>query len=313
MSSAPGPAVIDIALATWNGARYLPEMLESINAQTFPDWRLVVRDDGSADATRSIIDAFAARFPTKVTIVEDVDGRLGAAGNFNAATRVCTAPYVAFADQDDFWLPEKLDVTLKRMLEIEHLHGASMPVLVHTDLRVVDVTLGEIAPSYVGLMRLDPVAGTRLERLLMRNVVTGCAMLSNRALVDLATPLPSGAVLHDWWFALVASCVGSVEFVNLPTILYRQHSDNAIGTGGAWSIQQRGAVAGARGAVRRRYRQAEALLSRIGAHLTPRSQKVLTDYIRLEHQGLCGRAWRIFRRGYWDHGMLRTIAAVLWG
>ncbi|CAN0618908.1 rhamnosyltransferase [Burkholderia multivorans] len=306
-------ANIDIALATWNGERYLPAMLESIAAQTFGNWRLVVRDDGSTDGTCAIVDAFARRFPGKVEIVKDGEGRLGAAGNFAAAAKVCDAAYVAFADQDDVWLPRKLELAMAGMVDSERQLGAGVPVVVHTDLRVVDEALNEIAPSFIRHMRLDPVGGAKLERLVVRNIATGCTMLCNRALVDMALPVPSEAPLHDWWFVLVGACFGAVVFINEATVLYRQHAANVVGAGGAWSMRRWGTHTRARERTRRRYAQARGVSAYFGGRLSPQAQMVLDNFAALEHQGLWTRTWRIFTKGYRDHGFVRTAAAALLG
>jgi hypothetical protein len=305
-------ATIDIALAAWNGERYLPAMLDSIAAQTYGDWRLVVRDDGSTDNTVAIIETFARRFPNKVVLVKDGEGRLRATGNFAAAARACDASYVAFADQDDVWLPHKLELAMARMVDAERQCGVDAPVLVHTDLRVVDEELNEIAPSFVRHMKLDPVAGAKLERLLVRNIATGCTMLCNRALIDVALPLPSGALLHDTWFALVAACFGSILFVEVPTVLYRQHADNAVGAGGVWSVRRWGSV-GVRERVKRRYAQARAMSDHFDGRLPAWSRAVLDDFAELEYQGPWKRALRMFAKGYRDHGLIRTAAAALLG
>ncbi|WP_207000513.1 glycosyltransferase family 2 protein [Trinickia mobilis] len=306
-------ATIDIALATWNGERYLAAMLESIATQTYADWRLVARDDGSSDGTCAIVEAFARRFPGKVEVVKDGKGRLGAAGNFTAAASVCGAAYVAFADQDDVWLPQKLELAMDRMVDSERQLGAGVPVVVHTDLRVVDDALNEIAPSFVRHMRLDPVAGAKLERLLVRNIATGCTMLCNRALVDMALPVPAEAPLHDWWFVLVAACFGSVVFVDEATVLYRQHAANVVGAGGAWSMRRWATHARARERVRRRYAQARAMSARFSGGLAPQARVVLDNFAELEFQGLWKRTWQMFAKGYRDHGFVRTAAAALLG
>ena len=104
-----------------------------------------------------------------------------------------------------------------------------MPVLAHTDLVVVDENLHTIAPSFWSYSNLNPYCGSRLNRLLIQNVVTGSATMINRALARLASPIPQGAVLHDWWLALVASALGRIEAIPEKTVLYRQHGRNCAG------------------------------------------------------------------------------------
>lgn len=314
MKTAKNDAMVNIALATWNGARFLPALLESIAKQTYPHWKLITRDDGSTDATREIVRAFACRFEGRVEIIEDGDSRLGAARNFEAAVKRCDAPYIAFADQDDVWLPSKLALTCQRCAELERWYRGEMPLLVHTDLQVVDQSLAVIAPSFAELMRLDPIGGGELKRLLVRNVVTGCTMLVNRALIDLAIPIPDAVPIHDWWFALVATCLGKVEFVEAQPILYRQHGENAIGSVNPWSISTTLRRLGeARAAIRVRYAQARALSARFGDRLDPQTRAVLERFAELEFANLPARGRRVVCDGYVDHGWLRTAAAVLLG
>ena len=304
---------IDIALATWNGERYLAAMLESIAAQNYPYWRLVVRDDGSSDGTAAVLESFARRFPGKTEIVKDSKGRLGAAGNFAAVAAVCVAQYVAFADQDDVWLPHKLEIAMAHMTGLEHEYGIGVPVLVHTDLRVVDEVLNQIAPSFVRHMRLDPIAGAALERLLVRNIATGCTMLCNRALIYQALPLPAEAMLHDWWFALVATCLGSVAFIDEPTVLYRQHAANAVGAGGVWTLRRWNRYMRLRERVRRRYAQARALSARVDEYLDPGARTIIDRFAQLEDQRVWRRTWNIVTQGYRDHGLIRTAICALFG
>lgn len=221
---------IDILLATYNGARFLPEQLRSLEEQTFRDWQLVVRDDGSTDGSVAVVEEWAARTGRPIRIIKDGRTGLGAMGNFGALLEASDAPYFALCDQDDVWLPDKLSLMLKRLQEAEARYGEHMPRLAYSDLRVVDEQLKEIHPSFrtFAFLRL-PRPGLALIDVMTQNVVAGCASLGNSALRQAALPIPGEAVMHDWWLALTAGAVG--ELVDIPeaTVLYRQHGQNAVG------------------------------------------------------------------------------------
>lgn len=224
--------LIDILLATYNGAAYLEEQLESIAAQTHERWCLIVRDDGSTDESPQIIESFRARYPDSVVVLHDEDGNLGYVGNFSRLMENSTAPYAAFCDQDDIWIPEKLELSLARMHEMERRHGADTPLLVFTDLTVVDQKLRILHPSYWRRYKLRPERSASLNRLLLQNPVAGCTTLINRPLLGLTAPIPSDAHVHDWWVVLSAAAFGAVDGITRSTVLYRQHSGNAIGAAG---------------------------------------------------------------------------------
>lgn len=313
MTSSIFPTV-DIALATWNGARFLPPLLDSIVTQSYQNWRLVVRDDGSSDGTCQILAAFAERHKARVELVQDGRVRLGVTRNFEATVARCTSNYVAFADQDDVWLPVKLEHSMQRLLQIEGEDGDDTPILVHTDLRVVDAALGMIAPSFMRMMRLDPFAGAALKRLLVRNVVTGCTMLANRALIERALPIPGAAAIHDWWLALVAVCLGRLEFVDEQTVLYRQHGANSIGAINGWSLRSALArLQEARPALAGRYAQAAALSETLHDRLFPETTEDIDRFARLGACGLGRRVGAALFDGYRDHGLMRTVAGVVLG
>lgn len=216
---------IQILLASYNGASHLPELLASLEAQICTDWQLLVRDDGSSDASLAVLRDFQARQGDKVQILTSGGAPLGAKGNFHALLAAASGDYLLFADQDDVWLPGKI----AQMIEAAAAIPATRPLLVHSDLQVVDAQLHCIAPSFWAYQGLTPPGKEAFPRLLTENFVTGCAMLINRALCDLALPIPEQAIMHDWWLALVASAFGSIVTLNTPTVLYRQHAQNVIG------------------------------------------------------------------------------------
>lgn len=221
--------VIDILLAIHNGEKYFPELFDSLLKQSYPFWRLLVRDDSSTDATSALLEALCQHYPDRVVIISDNLGKLGACQGFSRLLEQSTADYLMFCDHDDIWLPQKIELTLTEMLTLEKRHGKESPLLVHTDLRVVDERLQPIAASLWRSQQTDPFGGISLNRLLVQNCVTGCSVMVNRALAVLAKPIPQVAMMHDWWLALAASAFGRIGSIDEPTILYRQHGGNDTG------------------------------------------------------------------------------------
>jgi len=220
---------IDILLGTFNGERYLKELLDSILNQSNTTWRLLARDDGSTDGTLSILEAYERAHPEKICLVRAPLGNLGAVRNFATLIECSEADYIMFCDQDDVWLPDKVQALYGAIIELELKSGPSVPALVHSDLTVVDRDLRLIHPSYVRHQWLDPTTNRSLNRLLIQNVVTGCATIMNWPLKRIGSPVPAQAAMHDWWFALVAAAFGATRWLPESNTLYRQHDGNLIG------------------------------------------------------------------------------------
>ena len=220
--------MIDILLATYNGEKYLKQQIDSILAQSNRNWQLSIRDDGSSDGTVKIIKDYVAKHPDKIRLIEDGCGRLGPALNFGKLLEQAAGNYVMFSDQDDIWLPNKIDLTLNAMRASEKNYP-NMPLLVHTDLKVVDAELKPIADSLWNHNKICPDTGNDLKKLIYHNVVTGCAVMINRKAVEISIPIPPQARLHDWWIALNVAKYGKIIYTSTPTVLYRQHSQNIIG------------------------------------------------------------------------------------
>lgn len=267
----PDRDLIHILLPTYNGARFLPAQLASVQRQTHGAWRLLVRDDGSQDASVAIVDALAREDP-RIERLVDGDGHRGCAGcvaRLMAGADARGATLVAFADQDDVWVPGKLAQSLDRLRSVERERGETHPVLVHTDLAVVDEALQPRHPSFLRFERIRHDAQRPLETLLVQNFVTGCTALFNRPLLELALPVPDDIPMHDWWVALCAAASGTIAFDPRPTVRYRQHGAAALGTKGfvtrllPWkanwaALWRRGSVAH-----RRAVAQARALRARL--------------------------------------------------
>ena len=227
--------LISVALATYNGEKYLGEMLDSIEAQDYPHLELVIADDASTDATPRLLEQRPWRRSCKRLQTSD---RLGVIGNFGRAIAACSADYVAFADQDDLWREDKLSRMLARLQTLEQQHGKETPLLVFSDLALIDEQRAPLADSFFTHAKKSPHC-TRLEDFLVSNHVPGCAMLVNRALIQRAMPVPLTFHMHDWWFIMVAAAFGAIDYVDEPLIQYRQHTNNTVGVRRHHGLAQR--------------------------------------------------------------------------
>lgn len=221
---------VEIALATYNGARFLPEQLASLAAQRWPALSIIAADDGSTDATDVILSNFTAR---PLRIVRGPGGR-GVRDNFATAIAATRASYVFLSDQDDWWEAEKVPAMMARLREIENRHGPGHPVLVYCDLALVDRNLHPGAGNWFTATSKSSEAHD-LTDLVLTGHVPGCAMAVNRALIDIAFPIPDRAYIHDWWLALVAAVRGTIAYVDQPLVHYRQHGSNTLGAASAMS------------------------------------------------------------------------------
>ncbi len=217
--------LVSIALATYNGRTYLPELLASLEAQSWPNLEVVVSDDASTDGTPELLAAYAGRIPVRLVASGE---RVGIVRNFERALAACRGDYVALADQDDVWAPEKIADLMREVREAEQARGRATPALAFCDIELVDAKLCCVSTSLFDITAKSRRA-ERLRDFLLSNHVPGCAMLVNRASLERALPLPAGIVMHDWWLAMVVAAFGEIRHVAAPHLKYRQHDGNAVG------------------------------------------------------------------------------------
>lgn len=229
MSNKP---IIAILLSTFNGERYLAQQLDSLWQQTRQDFELIVRDDGSSDGTPSLLAAAAAKCPGRINIVRDSSTRLGPMRSFFSLLNHTDARFIAFCDQDDVWLPHKLERLVETIDRAELSLPVDTPVLCCSDATVTDADLRPMAGTYFERHRISVSDGRdlALPRLLFRNFAIGATTMVNGALARRCLRVPASAIMHDWWMALVAVAMGRAIVLQEPLILYRQHSANAVGS-----------------------------------------------------------------------------------
>jgi glycosyltransferase involved in cell wall biosynthesis len=222
--------MIEILLATYQGERFLSQQIESILAQSYTEWVLMIHDDGSSDGTIKIARKYAHDYPLKIKFIQDGMVRNSAKENFHHLLTLSTANYVAFCDQDDIWRSDKLNVAYQAIQKLEEQTGTNYPIIFCSDTKIVDDQLRTIANSGWSYSRIGPHIVDTLGTLAVRNYLTGCTMLVNRAAIGVSLPIPREAIMHDWWLGLcVLRSQGSILHSEFPLVMYRQHINNVIG------------------------------------------------------------------------------------
>ena len=308
--------LVEIVLPTFNGDSYIRQQIQSILEQTYPNIFLILMDDGSVDSSLEIIQQYLLDYPEKIRNVAPDKKRKGATQAFSALLENTTADYVFLADQDDVWKNIKIRVQMDKMLECEEEWGSETPILIHSDMEVVDQDLNQIHPSMLEFIGRNPQKRT-MNHLLTTNYINGNSMLLNRALLQIAVPVPEKALYHDWWLGLVASAVGKIGFIREPLVLYRQHTCNDVGA------QKRAILSEPISFIRKikfhmgnpdrlpvNIDQAEALKNYAYAQMTPEKQKLLDAFIRLKDRSFLMKRLDIFRFGFLKHRPLQIFSQL---
>lgn len=210
---------VNILMSTYNGEKFVAEQIESIQKQKFQDWNLIIRDDGSKDTTCEIADRFVSA-DSRIRLIRAEN--VGVIQSFFELVKMEAADFYFFADQDDYWLPEKLDIILKEAQK----HDNTRPIMYYTDLKVVDKQLTILSESMIKSQ--SGHANTQLVQELTENTVTGGASMINHALANL-WKTTDHIIMHDWYLAVLASALGELIYINQATHLYRQHDSNVLG------------------------------------------------------------------------------------
>jgi len=214
---------ITILMATYNGEKFLSEQLNSIINQTHSNWELWIRDDNSTDNTLKIISKYT-RLDKRIKLYTDDLGNLGVVRNFGTLLEgIEYDNYVMFSDQDDIWLPFKIEITLIKMKE-EETKNSDEPILVFSLFEKVNFDLTKLNTTTYKIPN-----DVNIYNIISGNFIYGCTMMLNRNLVNLVKPINDNAENHDYWIALIAASCGKISLVNKVTMLYRQHDMNVTG------------------------------------------------------------------------------------
>ncbi|MBS3902474.1 MAG: glycosyltransferase family 2 protein [Dethiobacter sp.] len=212
-----GPASVQVLLSTYNGQKYIEEQMDSVLNQDYPELGVLVRDDGSTDATLTMLEKYAG-----IKNVQIFQGKnIGVVRSFFALLEVSSPEmeYIAFCDQDDVWLKDKVSRAIGNLKKY-----GDTPAMYCSRVTLADENLKIL--GYSQIPRREPSFANAL----VQNVATGCTIIINNAARQLLLKeLPSAILIHDWWIYLVVSAFGKVIYDEESKILYRQHSLNMIG------------------------------------------------------------------------------------
>lgn len=219
--------MVDILMTTYNGEAFVEEQIRSIISQSYSDWRLLIRDDGSEDNTATIIQSFS-QTDYRIQIITHPNTHLGVAQNFMHLVSCSSAPYCMFCDQDDVWLPNKVEKMVSHIHQLDN----NIPQVVYSNAYLWSAEQGIIAN------RNTLTYPTTLRQMLFLNTgIQGAAAIFNRPMCDLLRQPLSTYAMHDHALLLAGICLGQVHYIHQPLMYYRQHNNNLTGNapGSMWN------------------------------------------------------------------------------
>lgn len=207
--------LISVVIATYNGEKYIDKQIESILQQTHPNLEIIVVDDCSTDNTLNILKQYAVK-DSRIKIYRN-DSNLGYVKNFEKGLQLATGDFIAPSDQDDVWLPNKLEVLLNNIDKHD---------IVYCNSELIDSTGNSLHKKLSDIKRL--LSFDDCLTYAIGNTAAGHAMLIRKALVQKCFPFPV-MIPHDYWLGFVATCSKPLKYIETPLVLYRQHTQNVFG------------------------------------------------------------------------------------
>ncbi|WP_312504001.1 glycosyltransferase family 2 protein [Lacrimispora sp.] len=303
--------MVSVLLASYNGEKYIREQLDSILSQTFSDLSIVISDDLSTDKTPAIIREYEEQYPGRVKCLRNSKRSGSAQNNFFRLLTSVSDEYIMLCDQDDVWLPDKVEVTLREMKRLETEWGKEIPLLVHGDLSVTDKA-GRILHKSMADFQKIAVHDNRFSHYLVENNITGNTVMVNRAFMRFLADVPEECVMHDWWLGLLASCFGRISYIDRPLVLYRQHGKNQMGSKSgkeqyAERVQNQDAV---RENYRKMFVQAQTFLKLYGNEMSREQRAVLEHFVGLPGKNRAEKICTIWKYKLMKSTHMRTLGQM---
>ena len=308
--------MIYIIMCTYNGERYIQEQLQSIEQNLAQDWKIIVSDDQSTDNTVKILKDFEKKNPGKM-IININKAKKGAIHNFLSSiytigVEMNDDDFIMLCDQDDVWNADKISKTMHDMREQIVLYGNTIPLLVCTDVSVVDSKMNIIHESFRKMNHYN-ISHLDFAHLLMENKVQGCTIMINKGMALMLDKLPYSAMMHDGWLAFIAAAFGRIKYIDQPTMKYRQHTANVQG-----SIAFREDIknklsnlGGQRQIVMNTAAQVREFIEIYGDRLSDTIKREAEAFATLPQQNFVMRRYNIIKYHMWKSGLLRNVGLMI--
>lgn len=291
---------IDILMATYNGASYIIPQIQSLQNQTFANWKLYIHDDGSTDETMKIIQSIATT-DSRICIIKDGIRFHESGINFMHLLKFSKAPFCIFCDQDDIWLENKLELML-RFIEAK---DNTIPQAVYSN-------------SYVYIPETSDISGyatlcfpQKLKDVLFLNCgIQGCALMFNAALRDICKNAPDIVAMHDHVLTVCAATLGELSYLNKRLMLYRRHQSTVTGPTAKKLSDRYNSFFDRDKTVmsHKHYLALQSLYQKYETYISDDNKKIFSDYFRFEKECRIRRFFHVLAKGYKLYGRTSILA-----
>jgi glycosyltransferase involved in cell wall biosynthesis len=289
---------ICVLLSTYNGKRFLKKQLDSLFSQTYKNFDLIVRDDGSTDDTLNILKQNNINYikGNNIGVIKSFLSLIEYALQYNYE-------YFLLCDQDDIWYADKIE----KQLNLMNIVNNNIPILIHSDMQIIDENDRIISDSFFNFSHLD-YDKKAFSFFLVKNNVTGNSMFFNRKLAELIK-YHKNILMHDWWIALIASAFGKIFFINEPLLQYRKHSKNVIGAQNFYSINKVKKIFNY--SLDKIFLQAYAFKELYYNQLSLEKKDIIDNFINLKKQSFIEKRISLIKNKFFKQDFVRSVF-LLW-
>ena len=299
---------VHIVLASYNGEKFLRQQVETLAAQTYKNLSVEICDDGSSDGTVELAKKLCREYPFLSLHINEKN--LGYVMNFLEGIKRSRADYIMLCDQDDLWMEDKVEITLKAMQEQEE-RTKNVPVLVYTDAMNFESETGKDLGSFHENSHLN-TKNVYTAHLFMENKCIGCTVMINRFVKEYLEQTPEEIRVHDWWLALICAHFGKIVYVPMCTLRYRQHGNNMIGgqSFGSYIRSRLQGIARQKNVIRETVTQGQCFEKVFGDRMTEEQRKTAKAFAGLYETNGFVRRIRLCRYGFWKSGFVRNAGLM---
>ncbi|MDK2802122.1 MAG: glycosyltransferase family 2 protein [Oscillospiraceae bacterium] len=301
--------MIDILMATYNGENYIKEQINSILDQSFQDFRLIICDDQSNDKTFDILKEYEKIYPKKIYVYKNIERQGSAKKNFISMFKYIGSDYIMFADQDDVWLKDKIKNSYKLIKEKECILIKKSPIIVHTNLKIVNQDKIVISESFYKHQNICASINS-FKNILIQNIFVGCTLMINKEMANLLKDVydDSRIIMHDWIIGILAVGCGNAYYIETPQILYRQHNNNSVGASNPYKLEKLFNLKKQYNNIRDTFFQAEYIKEKFGNIFNKEDQKTLNIYSKFCYNSRWQKISSIVKYNFYKQGFIRSFA-----